>query len=347
MTKQSNELPPLVLTMGDPAGIGLDLALILWSQRVKRNIPKFYLIANPETVQKRANRLGIKIPICTSIPQNCCNDFDSKLPIVPIKSNANEHPGKSRIEDVPAILESINTAVEHIKQNLASAVITNPVNKSTLLQFGFAFPGHTEYFGQLAKQWNEKITIPVMMMANSNLKTVPITIHVPLMSVSNLLTTELIYETTKIVYSDLQKRFKIPLPRLAFAGLNPHAGENGHFGNEELDIILPAINQLVSEGINAFGPFSADSMFHEDMRDSYDCAITMYHDQALIPIKTTNFHQTANITLGLPFIRTSPDHGTANSIAGTGKGNPESLATAISFAYILAKNEATDTNDSN
>ena len=347
MTKRSNDHTPLVLTMGDPAGIGLDLALILWSQRHKRKLPKFYLIACAKTLQKRANRLGIEIPIRTSNPQNCCDDFDSTLPLVPITANAIEFPGKSRIEDVPAILESINTAVEHVKQNLARAVITNPINKSTLNEFGFAFPGHTEYLGQLAKQWYNQKSTPIMLMANTDLKTVPITIHVPHKMVSKLLTVELICQTTRIVHSEMQNRFKISQPRLAFAGLNPHAGENGNFGKEEIEIILPAINQLNSEGINAFGPLSADSMFHYEMRNTYDCAITMYHDQALIPVKTTNFYETVNITLGLPFIRTSPDHGTANSIAGTGKGNPESLANAIFYANSLADNKVADFNDSN
>ncbi len=347
MIKHSDDHAPLVLTMGDPAGIGLDLALILWSQRFKRKLPKFYLIACPEALKKRADRLGIEIPVRTSNPQNSCNDFDSALPVIPITRNVNEFPGESNVNDVPAILESINTAVEHVKQNLARAVITNPINKSTLIEFGFAFPGHTEYLGHLAKHWKENESVPIMLMANSDLKTVPITIHMPHKMVSNLLSVELICQTTRIVHSELQNRFKISQPRLAFAGLNPHAGENGNFGKEEIEIILPAINQLNSEGINAFGPLSADSMFHNEMRNNYDCAITMYHDQALIPVKTTNFHETVNITLGLPFIRTSPDHGTANSIAGTGKGNPESLANAIFYANMLADNEIAEFNDSN
>ena len=347
MTNQTADQLPLVLTMGDPAGIGLDLALILWNQRAKRNLPKFYLIACPETVKKRANRIGIEIPIRITNPQNCCADFSSALPVVPITSEPSELPGGSRVKDVPAILESITLAVEHVKQKHASALVTNPINKSTLIEYGFSFPGHTEYLGYLAEQWCKNYSTPVMLMANSDLKTVPITIHEPLMSVSKLLTTDLIYQTTRIVHNDLKNRFNIPHPRIAFAGLNPHAGENGKFGNEEIETIVPAIRQLTDEGINAFGPLSADSMFHRDMLEKFDCAMTMYHDQALIPIKTTNFYETVNITLGLPFIRTSPDHGTANSIAGTGQGNPESLATAMNYATTLARNEEVKVNASN
>ena len=347
MTKQIRDQLPLALTMGDPAGIGLDFALLLWNQRVKRNLPKFFLLACPETVKKRAERIGLKIPICISTPKDCAAEFDSALPVIPLTAKPTEMPGDSRVGDVPAILESINVAVEFVNQNFASAVVTNPINKKSLIEYGFSFPGHTEYLGHLAEQWNTQHSTPVMLMVNTELRTVPITIHVPLMSVAKLLTIDLICQTTRIVHNDLQNRFKIPQPRLVFAGLNPHAGENGIFGNEEIDVIIPAIRQLVGEGINAIGPLSADSMFHKDMRDKFDCAMTMYHDQALIPIKTTNFFQTANITLGLPFIRTSPDHGTANSIAGTGQGNPESLATAINYAKSLADNEETRINDSN
>ena len=347
MTKPSHNQPPLVLTMGDPAGIGLDLTLLLWEQRIKRNLPQFFLIACPDTLQKRANRLGIKTPICTSSPQNCSTDFNSALPVIPLTAKTCESPGDSRVEDVPAILESINVAVEYVKRNHASAIVTNPINKSTLIEYGFSFPGHTEYLSHLANQWGKEEFTSVMLMANSELKTVPITVHVPLMSVASNLTIDHICKVSRIVHSDLQQRFNIPHPRLAFAGLNPHAGEQGNFGDEELEIIQPAINQLGSEGINAFGPLSADSMFHEDFRESYDCAMTMYHDQALIPVKTTNFHHTANITLGLPFVRTSPDHGTANNIAGTGNANPESLATAINYAKTLIDNEVANINDPN
>ncbi len=204
----------------------------------------------------------------------------------------------------------------------AAAVVTNPVAKNVLYSWGFAEPGHTEFLAKLVQDATGKSLRPVMMLWSPELAVVPVTIHLPLKEIFKQLSTELIVETGRIVARDLATRFRLPRPRLAVAGLNPHAGEEGTLGEEDRAIVAPAVAQLVAEGIDARGPLPADSMFHEQARASYDAALCMYHDQALIPIKTLAFDHAVNVTLGLPFVRTSPDHGTAFDIAGTGTGRP-------------------------
>jgi 4-hydroxythreonine-4-phosphate dehydrogenase len=246
-------------------------------------------------------------------------------------------PGKPYSGDAPLVVDAIRKGVGAVLSGRASAIVTCPISKETLYAAGFKYPGHTEFLAELAREHTGRTCLPVMMIASEALRTVPVTIHVPLRDVPSLLTRDLIVETARVTAHDLAKHFGIANPRLAVSGLNPHAGEGGTIGREEVEIIDPAIRQIQSEGINAFGPLSADTMFHAKARLTYDAAICMYHDQALIPAKTLAFENGVNVTLGLPFVRTSPDHGTAFSIAGTGSADPSSFVAALKLAHRLAK----------
>jgi 4-hydroxythreonine-4-phosphate dehydrogenase len=249
-------------------------------------------------------------------------------------------PGAPDASSAPAALASIRRAVADVIEGAASAVVTNPIAKSVLYRNGFAEPGHTEFLGKLAAEASGRSMHPVMMLWSPELAVVPITIHLPLRDVPTVLTTDLILTTGWIVARDLRERFGIAHPRLAIAGLNPHAGEEGALGKEDAAVVAPAVAALRAEGIDARGPLPADTMFNARAREAYDAALCMYHDQALIPIKTVAFDHAVNVTLGLPFVRTSPDHGTAFDIAGTGKANETSLAAALQLAKRLAKADA-------
>jgi 4-hydroxythreonine-4-phosphate dehydrogenase len=240
---------------------------------------------------------------------------------------------------VPLIIEAVDRAVDDVRQGKAAAVVTNPVNKLALRRGGFAYPGHTEYLGHLAERWTGQPAHPVMMIAGPNLRTVPVTIHVPLADVPRILNEDMIVETGRIVAADLESRFGVARPRIAVAGLNPHAGEHGTIGAEDDAVVRPAVERMRSLGINATGPLPADTMFHATARATYDAALCMYHDQALIPAKTLAFDEAVNVTLGLPFVRTSPDHGTAFDIAGSGRANPSSLIAALRLAAAMARAE--------
>ena len=248
-------------------------------------------------------------------------------------------PGRADPRNAAAVIEAIAKAVGDIRSGRAGAMVTNPINKSALYRAGFRHPGHTEFLGTLSAAWTGEPGRPVMMLAGPELRAVPVTIHIPLHEVAAALSEEAIVETSRIVAADLKRRFGIPAPRLAVAGLNPHAGEGGALGSEEGAVIAPAVAALRAEGIAATGPHSADAMFHPAARAAYDAAICMYHDQALIPAKTLSFAETVNVTLGLAFVRTSPDHGTAFDIAGSGRADPSSLAAALRLAAELHRNE--------
>ena len=245
-------------------------------------------------------------------------------------------PGRPDQSSAPAAVASIRRAVADVLAGSAAAVVTNPVAKNVLYNWGFAEPGHTEFLATLVQEATGKSLRPVMMLWSPELAVVPVTIHLPLRDVFGALSTELVVETGRIVARDLKSRFGIARPRLAVAGLNPHAGEEGALGEEDGVIVAPAVARLVAEGIAAKGPLPADSLFHEAARKTYDAALCMYHDQALIPIKTLAFDHAVNVTLGLPLVRTSPDHGTAFDIAGTGRADPASLIAALQLAARLA-----------
>ena len=330
-------MQPLALTLGEPAGIGPDLALAIWRRRAELGIPVFYLAGDPDFLGRRAEQLGINVPIATVTPRTAAAAFATALPIVAIDVTVSTEPGRPDRSSAPAAVASIRRAVADVMSGAAAAVVTNPVAKNVLYNWGFAEPGHTEFLATLVQEATGKSLRPVMMLWSPELAVVPVTIHLPLKDIFGQLSTELIVETGRIVARDLSTRFGLARPRLAIAGLNPHAGEDGTLGEEDRAIVAPAVAQLKRDGIDARGPLPADSLFHERARATYDAALCMYHDQALIPIKTLAFDHAVNVTLGLPFVRTSPDHGTAFDIAGTGRADPTSLVAALHLALRLAK----------
>ena len=332
--------PPLALTMGEPAGVGLELALAAWRRRRELDLPPFFLLADPDHLAARARALRLDVPIRETAPADAGAAFADALPVAALTARATGAPGKPVRSDAAATVEAIRRAVELVRAGEASAVVTNPISKEALYGAGFAFPGHTEFLGALATGWPGPARRPVMMIAGPDLRTVPVTIHIPLAEVPRILTTDLVVETGRVVAEDLVARFAIATPRLAIAGLNPHAGEGGTIGGEDEAIVRPAVAALRAAGIEATGPHPADTLFHARARSRYDVALCMYHDQALIPAKTLAFDEAVNVTLGLPFIRTSPDHGTAFDIAGTGTARPDSLIAAIRLAARLAAAEA-------
>ncbi len=322
------------MTMGDPAGIGPELALRAWLARDSRTAP-FFVLADPDALRALAQRLGFDAPIAVVSPAEARAAFPRALPVVALAAGAEARPGEPDPAFAAATIESIERAVGYVRSGEASAVVTNPIAKATLYQAGFKFPGHTEYLGALAAPWGAPAQ-PVMMIWSPALAVVPVTIHVALNEVPKLLTRELIVSTARVVAADMTKRFGLARPRLALAGLNPHAGEGGAMGREEIETIAPAVAELRAEGLEVVGPLPADTMFHTAARARYDVALTMYHDQGLIPAKTLAFDTGVNVTLGLPFVRTSPDHGTAFDIAGKGLANPTSLIEALRLAARLA-----------
>lgn len=332
-------MPALALTIGEPAGIGCDIALMAWSMRRERDLPAFYLIADPDHVAARADQIGLRIATETVTPEQAHIRFETALPIVPLAERATAAPGCPDQTSAPVSLASIRRAVRDVVDGRASAIVTNPIAKAVLYRAGFTDPGHTEYLARLAHEMIGVAATPVMMLWCPDLAVVPVTIHVPLRAVPGLLTADLIVETGKIVAHDLKTRFGIPAPRLAITGLNPHAGEDGLLGDEEIHVIRPAIERLAGLGLAVRGPLPADTLFHAAARRTYDAALCMYHDQALVAIKTLAFEDAVNVTLGLPFVRTSPDHGTAFDIAGTGRASPESLIASLKLAARLAANE--------
>jgi len=331
----------LALTLGEPAGIGPDIAIAAWCRRQELGLPPFYILGDPAFLQRRAAKLASDVRFETVEPANAASVFRTALPVVDIGVAVTAEPGHPDASSAPAALAAIRRAVADVLAGAASAVVTNPVAKAVLYRSGFAEPGHTEYLAKLAEESTRIAAQPVMLLWSPELAVVPVTIHLPLKEVFDHLTTELIVTTGRIVAQDLRTRFGIARPRLALAGLNPHAGEQGSMGAEDLAVVLPAVQRLVAEGIDARGPLSADSMFHAAARASYDVALAMYHDQALIPIKTLAFDHAVNVTLGLPFVRTSPDHGTAFDIAGSGRADPSSLIAAIGLAARLAASSET------
>jgi 4-hydroxythreonine-4-phosphate dehydrogenase len=327
---------PLALTLGEPAGIGPDLALAVWHRRAELEVPQFYVVGDPDFLGRRADRLGLDVPIATVAPAAAAATFPSSLPVVALNVAVTAAPGRPDQTSAPAAIASIRRAVADVLAGAASAIVTNPVAKNVLYDSGFAEPGHTEFLATLVHEVTGKTLRPVMMLWSPELAVVPVTIHLPLREIFQHLSTGLVVETGRIVARDLARRFRISRPRLAIAGLNPHAGESGALGEEDRAIVAPAVAQLLIEGVDARGPLPADSLFHERARATYDAALCMYHDQALIPIKTLAFDHAVNVTLGLPFVRTSPDHGTAFDIAGTGVADVTSLVAALQLAARLA-----------
>jgi 4-hydroxythreonine-4-phosphate dehydrogenase len=319
--------------MGEPAGIGGEILLAAWRGR-RAGDPAFLALDDPDRLRALAERLGWDTPVqAVADPAEAPAVFASALPVLPLDRPVGLRLGRADPADAPAVLASIDRAVALAQAGRVAGVVTNPIQKASLYAAGFAFPGHTEYLAHLAG-----VARTVMMLAAPELRVVPVTIHVPLRRVPELLTRTLIEETGRIVHRALVRDFALDRPRLVVAGLNPHAGEEGGLGDEEIRIIAPAVRALREEGLDVRGPLPADTLFHEAARRGYDVALCMYHDQALIPVKALAFDRAVNVTLGLPFVRTSPDHGTALDIAGRGIARPDSLIAAMALAASLWRN---------
>src|SRR6202011_2347862 len=317
------------------AGIGPDVAIAAWLRRAEFGLPPFYLLGDRDFISARAKTLGIQVKLADVRAEQAVDVFADALPVVATGQVATARPGLPDGTSAPAAVASIRQAVSDVLAGRASAVVTNPIAKSVLYRAGFKHPGHTEFLAELAQSGGKKPQ-PAMMLWSPALVVVPVTIHLALREAIAQLSSDLIVTTARIVVSALKARFGLANPRLAVSGLNPHAGEDGSLGTEDRTIVAPAIEILRRDGIEIRGPLPADTMFHDAARKTYDCAICMYHDQALIPVKTLAFEDAVNVTLGLPFIRTSPDHGTAFDIAGTGRANPSSLIAALRLAARMA-----------
>jgi 4-hydroxythreonine-4-phosphate dehydrogenase len=323
---------PLALTMGDPAGVGGEVAVAAW-RALRASGPVFFAVDDPE----RLAALGAPVARIGA-PEEAAEAFAAALPVLPEPLAAPARFGAPDPANAAATIRSIERAVALARSGAAAAVVTSPINKKALYDgAGFAFPGHTEFLAHLGG-----VARSVMMIAGPELRTVPVTIHCALAEAIRRLDAPLIEETARILHAALIRDFALPAPRIAVAGLNPHAGEGGAMGREEIEIIAPALERLRAEGMAIAGPLPADTMFHPRARAGYDAALCMYHDQALIPAKTLAFDEGVNVTLGLPFIRTSPDHGTAYDIAGRGIARPDSMIAALRLAGRMAAARAGD-----
>jgi 4-hydroxythreonine-4-phosphate dehydrogenase len=328
---------PLAVTVGEPSGVGPDIILASFNDRAALGLAPFVALADPAMLAARADRLGLAVEIRTvGAAVEAPGIFADTLPVLPLVNGHSEEPGRIDPANAFGPIEAIDRAVRLAREGEASAVVTCPIDKKALYDAGFAHPGHTEYLADLCAKTEGRAFTPVMLLTGPDLSCVPVTIHVPLADVPSLLTRELIEETARIVAADLKRRFGLQSPRIAVSGLNPHAGERGALGREDEAVIAPAVAALKAEGLDIFGPLPADTMFHPQARARYDVALCMYHDQAVIPAKTLAFDETVNVTLGLPLIRTSPDHGTAADIAGTGKARPQSFIAALALAARMA-----------
>lgn len=325
---------PLALTCGEPAGIGGEIALKAWIER-DEDTPRFILLDAPGRLARLAEQLGLRVPLAAiADPAEADADlFDDALPVLPLSAPIKGEAGLIDEGDAPAIVESIERAVALTLAGRTGAVVTNPIRKQSLKSVGLDHPGHTEFLATLAGPGARS----VMMLASPSLKVVPVTVHVALSAVPRLLSTHGIVEVARLTARALTGDFGIAAPRLAILGLNPHAGEGGLLGRDEIEVIAPAVEILKAEGLDVFGPVPPDAAFHAAARQRYDAAICMYHDQALIPLKTLDFDEGVNVTLNLPFVRTSPDHGTAIDIAGQGRANPQSLIAALGLAATMAR----------
>lgn len=318
-------IAPIALSCGEPAGVGPELAEKAW--QTLRSELAFFLIGDPRHLP------GALPHQIIADPAEASTVMPDALPVLPLAFEGVARPGEPDPANASGVIDAIAYGVELAREGQASAICTAPIHKKALKDgAGFAFPGHTEYLAHLAG-----VDHVVMMLASDRLRVVPTTIHIPISEVPNALTETLLEETLRITAQGLKDQFGIPAPRIAISGLNPHAGEGGAMGREELEMIAPLIERLKPEGMSLTGPLPADTMFHEAARAHYDAAVCMYHDQALIPIKALDFDKGVNVTLGLPFIRTSPDHGTAFDIAGTGQANPSSLIEALRMADRMAR----------
>lgn len=318
------DIKPVAVTCGDPSGIGPEIALKAW-EVLKKELP-FFLIGDPHHLPETGSSVQIESP------DQAVAAMSRGLPILYHAFPAPVVHGSPVPENAGSIVEVIQRAVRLVEKGEASSLCTAPIAKKVLAEFaGFPFPGHTEFLADLTGARRA-----VMMIASPELRVVPATIHIPLSEVPTALTEPLLEETLRITHAALMREFGIAAPRIAVSGLNPHAGEDGLLGTEDSTVITPVCDRLRAEGLTITGPLPADTMFHPAARQIYDTAVMMYHDQALIPAKTLAFDTGVNVTLGLPIIRTSPDHGTAFGIAGQGVASPSSMIEAIRMAHAMA-----------
>jgi len=323
---------PIAVTMGEPAGIGGEIVCLAWARHAAQ-LPPLVLIDDPDRIANLAGLIGCPVTVETvSNAADAAAVWPAALPVLPLPLSAPVEPGRIDPANAPAVIASIDRAIALVQSGDAAALVTNPIQKSVLYAAGFNEPGHTEYLAKATKS----VTAPVMMLAGPELRVVPVTIHTSLADAVQSLRTEDIIHCAVVTAEALRRDFGIARPRLAVAALNPHAGEDGALGSEEISIIAPAVAKIRAAGIDVSGPAAADTLFHPEARRSHDAVICMYHDQALIPLKTLDFHRSVNVTLGLPIIRTSPDHGTALDIAGTGRADPTSFVEAVKLAAFLA-----------
>ncbi len=339
MTARPARVPPLAVTSGEPAGIGPEITIKAWHAARREGTP-FFFLGDPAQLSQAAARMGVATEIAViARPAEAAAVFQKALPVLPEKLAVPVVPGTPDPRNANAVLSSIRHAVELVRGGEAGAVVTNPIHKGVLYESGFRHPGHTEYLAELAGGGER----PVMMLACTELRVVPVTVHLSLADAVKALKQADIVACGEITARALQTDFGIADPVLAVAGLNPHAGEGGHLGREEIEVIAPAIEALRAKGIRVKGPAPADTLFHPRARASADAVLCMYHDQALIPLKTIDFDGGVNVTLGLPFVRTSPDHGTAFDIAGTGKANADSLIASLRMGAAMAARRAAHT----
>ena len=327
-----NLAPPVALTMGEPAGIAAEITLKAWLALRNTGSP-FFVLHDFDHLSDAAAALSLSVPVISiSRSDEASEAFNEGLPVMSVPLKAPVAVGRPDSRNAPSVVDAIRLATEMAASGQAAALVTNPIQKSALYEIGFEFPGHTEFLEHLAGPGHRA----TMMLASEQLKVIPLSIHEPLSAAVSGISTAKIVEVARAAAAGLCCDFGMERPRLAIAGLNPHAGEQGSMGREEIDVIMPAIETLRRDGIDARGPYPPDTMFTARSRAGYDAAICMYHDQALIPLKTLDVDGGVNVTLGLPFVRTSPDHGTALDIAGKGVADPGSLISALRMAVRIA-----------
>lgn len=325
---------PIVVSLGDPCGIGPEIVAAAWKAVHDQPDMTFCVVGDAGTMAARGSNV-IRIPD----PAEANAAFAEGIPVIDRPLNSRAVAGKPDPVHAPHIIDWIRAGVDYCRTGAARALVTAPIAKSVLYQTGFAFPGHTEYLAELCRHdETSEAPLPVMMLAAEDLRVVLATIHTPLAEVAFRLSGEDLVRLARITHNALIRDFGLDAPRLVMAGLNPHAGEDGSMGREELDILAPAVAVLRSEGVDIRGPFPADTLFHDKARQGYDAAVCMYHDQGLIPLKTLDFWGGVNITLGLPIVRTSPDHGTGFAIAGKGVARADSFINALRMADQISRN---------
>jgi 4-hydroxythreonine-4-phosphate dehydrogenase len=323
--------------MGDPAGIGPEITLRAWLERIDRGLEPFLVYGDKDALTERARQLGLTIPVAAvGSPSEAMDAFGVALPVLHSPLAVRPRAGRPDPANAAAIVQAIVAAATAVMLGEAAGVVTIPSAKHVVRGADFPFPGHTEFLAALAERHSGKSFRPVMMLAAPGLRVVPLTVHCALADVPKAITRTLIFETVRTTYAALRRDFGITAPRISVAGLNPHAGEVGTMGREEIETIGPAIADLRAEGLSVTGPLSADTLFHPAARRGYDAVLAMYHDQALIPLKTIGFDEGVNVTLGLPFVRTSPDHGTAFDIAAEGRASAHSFIEALRLATAIA-----------